>query len=117
VDLPILLVDDSALVRVATSRRLAERGLQVTALGSWREAQDVDASGFAAALLDVDLGDGLGTDVAAHLRAGAPALPIAFLTAHEDGTLLDAARAFGPVFSKATGIGDAISWVLAVVAT
>jgi len=123
-DHPILLVDDSVLVRVATTRRLAERGLRVTALGSSREASIIDATRFAAALLDIDLGDGFGPDVAAYLRVAAPGLPIAFLTARDGGAppdrggpdiLLDAARAFGPIFCKVAGVEDAIGWLLAVV--
>jgi CheY-like chemotaxis protein len=122
---PILLVDDSALVRTATTRRLAERGLQVTALGSSREASIIDPTRFAAALLDIDLGDGFGPDVAAYLRVAAPGLPIAFLTAREEGgtptagdgadVVLDAARAFGPIFCKVAGVDEAIGWLLAVV--
>jgi CheY-like chemotaxis protein len=121
---PILLVDDSALMRVATTRRLTGRGLEVTALGSSREAEGVDPTRFAAALLDIELGDGFGPDVAARLRLGAPELPIAFLTGGGAESILDAARAFGPVFSKtardapadvgeAPGLEDAVVWLLA----
>ena len=114
---PVLFVDDSALVRVATTRRLAQSGLAVTALGSSREAFGVDATQFAAALLDIDLGDGFGPDVAARLRVVAPRLPIAFLTGRDDGAdpLLATARAFGPVFCKVVGVDEAIGWVLAAV--
>jgi CheY-like chemotaxis protein len=118
----ILFVDDSPLVRAATTRRLAERGLRVTALASSREAERVDPTGFAAALLDIDLGDGFGPDVAARLRLGAPSLPIAFLTGRDEGAhassdgpdpVLEAARAFGPIFGKVTGVDEAIGWILA----
>ncbi len=67
---PVLFVDDSALIRAATTRRLAGRGIEVTALGSLREAEGVDPTRFAAALLDIELGDGFGPDVAARLRLG-----------------------------------------------
>src|SRR4051812_44169622 len=96
----VLFVDDSPLARVSASRMLGERGLRVTALGSHSETLAVDAQSFAAALLDLELGDGLGTDVAARLRLAAPALPIAFLTAGGPPPVLDEARRLGPVFSK-----------------
>src|SRR5690349_5678392 len=114
---PILFVDDSALVRAAILRRLVARGLRVTALASSAEAEAVDATGFAAALLDIDLGDGFGPDVAARLRHGAPALPIAFLTGGGPPSVVDAAKAFGPVFCKTAGVDDAIGWLLTVTGT
>ncbi len=88
----ILFVDDSALARAAAVRRLGERGLPVTALGSWREAEGIDSTLFAAALLDIELGDGFGPDLAALLRRTSPALPIAFLTGGGAAGLLAAAR-------------------------
>src|SRR4029079_2857881 len=75
---PVLFVDDSALARAAAVRLLGERGLEVTALGSGAEAASVDPPAFSAALLDVELGDALGTEIAERLRRAAPALPIAF---------------------------------------
>jgi two-component system response regulator RegA len=114
-DRPILLVDDSAVVRSVTTRFLVRRGLQVTALGSWAEAVAVDPTRFVAALLDIELGDGFGPDVASHLRRAAPALPIAFLTAAGNASALDAARTFGPVFSKTEGLDEAIGWLVAIV--
>jgi CheY-like chemotaxis protein len=109
----ILFVDDSAVARAATVRRLGERGLPVTALGSWREAERVDPTHFAAALLDIELGDGFGPDLAAWLRRTSPGLPIAFLTGGGPASSLAAARAFGPVFEKAAGVDEAIGWVVA----
>ncbi len=110
---PILFVDDSALVRAATTRRLAGRGVPVTALASSAEAHAVDPTCFAAALLDIELGDGFGPDVAARLRSGSPALPIAFLPGGGSPGVVEAARAFGPVFCKTAGVDDAIGWLLA----
>lgn len=108
---PILFVDDSAVARFLIARLLAERGLTVTALASSEEAARVDPQAFAAALLDIELGDGFGTEVAARLRAGAPELPIAFLTAGGPAVHLDAARQLGPVFSKSSGVEDAVRWI------
>lgn len=110
----ILFVDDSALARAAATQRLSGRGLRVTALGSLREVDQVDPTTFVAALLDIELADGSGPDVAARLRIGSPGLPIAFLTGGGSTRRLDAARAFGPVFSKTEGVDEAIGWVLAI---
>jgi two-component system, response regulator RegA len=108
----ILFVDDSALARAAAVRGIGELGLPVTALGSWREAEGVDPTRFAAALLDIELGDGSGPDLAALFRRASPALPIAFLTGGGAASVLDAARAIGPVFEKSAGVDAAIVWVV-----
>ena len=113
----VLFVDDSAVARAATVRRLGREGLVVTALGSSREAERVDPTRFAAALLDIELGDGFGPDLAALLRRAAPSLPIAFLTGGGPGAVLDAARAIGPVFEKAAGVDEAIDWLVEVALT
>jgi CheY-like chemotaxis protein len=110
---PILFVDDSALVRAAARKCLADRGLGVTALSSSREVDDVDATRFSAALLDIELGDGFGPDVAVRLRKTSPKLPIAFLTGSNQPRVVDAARAIGPVFNKSGGVDEAIGWILA----
>lgn len=107
----VLFVDDSEIARVTAQRRLEELGIGVTALGSSREAAEVDASTFVAALLDLDLGDGLGTDIAQRLRQEAPGMPIAFLSATSSSAVVDVAQTLGPVFSKLSGVDDAISWV------
>ena len=109
----MLYVDDSSLARALAARMLAERGVGVTVLASTREASAVDPGGFAAALLDLELGDGLGTELAVRLRAAAPDLPIAFLTAGGPGEALAEAGRLGPVFSKLGGLEDAIGWLAA----
>jgi CheY-like chemotaxis protein len=111
----VLFVDDSPLARAATSRLLGERGVRVLALGSRGEALGVDALSFRAALLDLELPDGLGTEVAAQLRDDAPAIPIAFLTGGGPPSIVDAARLLGPVFSKTADIEAAVAWVVAAV--
>jgi CheY-like chemotaxis protein len=106
----ILFVDDSPVARRAATSLLAARGLAVTALASCAEAEGVDASAFSAALLDIELADGLGTDIAERLRQAAPSLPIAFLTAGGPAIALDLARRIGPVFSKSAGVEEAVRW-------
>jgi CheY-like chemotaxis protein len=108
---PVLFVDDSAVARAAATKLLVALGLRVTALASSREAADVDATAFGAALLDLELGDGLGTELARVLRARVPGLPIAFLTACAQAPALDEAQRFGPVFSKSDEVEAAVQWV------
>ncbi len=71
----------------------------------------VDASTIACALLDYDLGDGFGVDVAARLRAGESALPIAFFTSTSKGDVVEKTSAFGPVFTKPDELDAAVDWV------
>jgi DNA-binding response OmpR family regulator len=111
---PVLVVDDSALARVTIASRLAEDGVASTTAGSFFEASRTDARGFAAALLDLELGDGSGRDLALLLRGQAPALPIAFFTASSHGRDLEAARALGPVFTK-DDLDAAATWILSTV--
>lgn len=108
---PILFVDDSAVARVAVKRRLVALGLEVVTLASMAEAAAIHGGEFAVALLDIELGDGYGPDLGARLREGAPALPIAFLTAGGPPEILDAAARLGPVFSKTSELDDAVRWI------
>lgn len=110
----VLFVDDSAIARTVAERRLSELGASVTALASRGEADAVDPHAFAAALLDLELEDGDGAELAEALRRAAPALPIAFLTAGARPATLDVAQRLGPVFAKEQGLEDAIAWVARV---
>lgn len=75
------------------------------------EARQVDPSTIGAALLDLEVGEERGTDLAGTLRSSAPGLPIAFLTAAGEGELYEEARSYGPVFDKASQIEQAIGWL------
>jgi CheY-like chemotaxis protein len=105
----VLVVDDSAVARVTLKKRIEARGLAVETKESVADCGGLDATAFDAAILDYDLGDGTGTDVATLLRESAPSLPIAFVTASDDTKSLEAARAFGPVFTKPE-IDHAVEW-------
>ena len=59
----------------------------------------------------VELPDGDGVEIATHLRAHAPSLPIAFFTSVPSAELADRARAIGPVFEKPADLDDAIRWL------
>ena len=109
----VLVADDSAVARLSLVRRLHAEGLNVLERESSRAARVVDATLLACALLDLDLGDGNGLDVATALRAKRPDLPVAFFSggAHED--LEARARQVGPLFAKPEGLDDAVLWVVA----
>ncbi|MFO0762040.1 MAG: response regulator [Byssovorax sp.] len=109
---PILFVDDSAVARAATARLLDQQGVAATVLGSSLETAGVDAHSFSAALLDIELGDGLGTEVAERLRCTSPSLPIAFLTGGAHAAELARAARLGPVFHKPAGMEAAVRWVV-----
>lgn len=107
----VLLADDSAVVRVAVARRVRAAGLAVVERDSAAAASGVDAAELTCALLDLDLGDGVGTDVAERLRTARPTLPIAFFSSTTTAEVLACARAYGPVFTKPEEIDAAVAWV------
>jgi CheY-like chemotaxis protein len=107
----VLICDDSAVARVSVVRRVRAAGLDVVEEASAAGASAVDASAIACALLDLDLGDGNGADVAAHLRASNDSLPIAFFTSERAGDVVARAAAMGPVFAKPDDLDAAVDWI------
>jgi CheY-like chemotaxis protein len=107
----VLVADDSAVVRLSVTRRVRALGLEVVEKDSVATAMTVDPGDFACALLDLDLGDGEGTEIAAHLAAGGGGLAIAFFSSTTTDDVLARARAFGPVFSKPDQLDQAIAWI------
>lgn len=107
----VLIADDSAVARLSVARRVRADGIDVEERDSAASASSVDAADLACALLDLDLGDGLGTDVAARLRADQGALPIAFFTTSQAPDVIAHAASFGPVFAKPDQLDDAVAWV------
>jgi len=108
----VYIADDSEVVRSTVSRRLSAEGLSVHAGGSAADSRSVTIRAFACALLDLDLGDGNGVDVAALLRVHQPNLPVAFFSGGAPATVVALARAIGPIFRKPEELEDAIAWVL-----
>ncbi len=102
----VLVCDDSPVARAAVEKKLRDRGLDVVSCASAAEAHEAELDGIRCALLDVDLGDGYGTDVAERLRSSAPELPIAFFTSEEA-----VGSDVGPVFRKPAELDAAIAWI------
>ncbi len=109
----IYIADDSDVVRSALSVRLEAAGLRVHAGGSAADSRNVTIRGFACALLDLDLGDGDGVDVAELLRVHQPDLPVAFFSGGAAATVTARARQMGPIFHKPDDLDDAVAWVIA----
>ncbi|HSG08133.1 MAG TPA: sigma-54 dependent transcriptional regulator [Longimicrobiales bacterium] len=78
----ILLVDDDDLIRTVVEERLKRRGYDVLAAASLAEARKALKGGFPdAALLDIRLPDGNGTELLEELTAE-EAVPCVMITAH-----------------------------------
>ncbi len=109
----IYIADDSDVVRSALERRLSADGFRVQSGGSAADSRSVTVRVFACALLDLDLGDGNGVEVAELLRVHQPDLPVAFFSGGAPAAVMASARALGPVFRKPDELEDAILWVMA----
>jgi CheY-like chemotaxis protein len=96
----VLLVDDSPVARRVLARRLLSEGFDVQEASSAADAIRADIGVLSCAILDLDLADGKGTDLAEALLDRRASLPLAFFTASASPSLLEAARTHGPVFEK-----------------
>lgn len=108
----VLIADDSAVSRAAILRRVRAAGREVVERATAADAANVDPGDLACALLDVDLGDGSGTDVAEKLRERNPGLPIAFFSSTLDESAIDRTRSYGQLFVKPDDLDLAVAWVL-----
>ena len=106
----ILLADDSLVVRAALEKRLSAAGLNVVAVGSAAEALGLDARSLACAVLDVDLGDGNGLNVAEALVARNAALRVAFFTSGDAPP--PSTRFVASTFDKSKDVDRLVAWVL-----
>lgn len=85
------------------------QGDVVVEAGSLREAAMLGA--FDRALLDLELEDGTGVEVARALLASAPSCRVAFFSSATAGKLVDRALAIGPVFHKPAELALAVAWL------
>jgi CheY-like chemotaxis protein len=107
----VLLADDCPLARRLLGRRLDALGIANAPHDSCASACEAADFVYACAVLDLDLGDGTGLQVAEALRARDPSLPIAFFTGGADEGPVERALEHGPVFSKPLDIERVIEWV------
>jgi CheY-like chemotaxis protein len=109
----ILLVDDSPVALRALAQRLTSEGFDVREALSAAAVRKLDGPTLArlhCAVLDLQLADGDGTDLAAALMGRRPSLPIAFFTAGATPSLVECARGRGPVFLK-PDVTPVVQWV------
>jgi CheY-like chemotaxis protein len=107
----VLLVDDSAVARLAVARRLRAEGFEVIEQASAALPEADPLARIACALLDLDLGGSDGCVLARALLASRAELPIAFFSGSASPELLTRARALGPVFAKPGELDAAVIWI------
>lgn len=107
----VYIADDSEVVRSALAKRLTAAGFAVHQGGSAADSRKVTIRAFACALLDLDLGDGTGVDVADLLRMHQPTLPVAFFSGGAPPSVIARAEAIGPIFRKPDELEEAVAWV------
>ena len=106
----VLLVDDSAVARRVLARRLEAEGFLVTEASSMAMARKVDFATLGCAIIDLELPDGDGTDLARLLLEKRPSLSVAFFTMGTAPSLMEGARSRGPVFLK-PDVNPVLAWV------
>lgn len=99
----VLLLEDYPPLAKVMTLALQREGLEVMRVNS--AARGFRAEGFYdLAVLDLELPDGRGTEVARHLVLGQQVGKVIFFTASRDGALLEEARRLGPVVDKDSGL-------------
>ena len=98
----LLVVEDDVTVARALSRTLARRGFSVAICRSCTAARTL-AQSFDFAVLDLDLPDGNGVDLARDLMADGKVSSVLFFTGSCDNGMLARARRMGTVVMKAEG--------------
>ena len=98
----LLVVEDDVTVARALSRTLARRGFSVAICRSCTAARSL-AQTFDFAVLDLDLPDGNGVDLARDLMAEGKVPSVLFFTGSCDNSMLARARRMGTVVMKAEG--------------
>ncbi|HEY1534798.1 MAG TPA: response regulator [Polyangiaceae bacterium] len=106
----LLAVEDDVTVARALSRTLARRGLSVAIARSCTAARTL-AQTFDFAVLDLDLPDGNGVDLARDLMASNKVPSVLFFTSSCDASLLARARRIGPVIMKSAGTSPILAFL------
>jgi len=108
----VLLVDDSPVVRRVLSQRLVADGFDVIAKPSADAARAVDLATLACAIIDIELPDASGSDLAGELLQSRGSLPVAFFTSGASAEVMALARTHGPVFAK-PDVEPLLAWIRA----
>jgi DNA-binding response OmpR family regulator len=97
----VLVEDDPELAR--TVERVLSRYGHVTTVASSVAAARALQGNFDCGILDIDLPDGSGVDLARRLLDGGQVGAVVFYSASSDPDVLDQARELGPFVAKADG--------------
>jgi len=111
----LLVVEDDVTVARALSRTLARAGFSVATARSCGAARALPQS-FDFAILDLDLPDGNGVDLARALMSGGKVPSVLFFTSCTDSALLARARCMGSVVMKPLGTSPILAWLAAATA-
>src|SRR4051812_6156303 len=104
----LLVVEDDVTVARALGRTLARRGFSVALARSCASALSL-AQSFDFAILDLDLPDGNGVDLARALLGRGQLPSVLFFTGSRDPALLARARALGSVVLKSGGSSEVLA--------
>ena len=104
----LLVVEDDVTVSRALSRTLARRGFSVAIARSCTAARAL-AQPFDFAILDLDLPDGNGVDLARELLGSGRVPSVLFFSGTSDAALLARARRIGSVVMKASGTSEILA--------
>lgn len=108
----LLVVEDDVTVARALSRTLARAGFSVACARSCAAARALPQS-FDFAILDLDLPDGNGVDLAQALLTSGRVPAVLFFTSCVDDALLSRARRMGSIVMKSLGSGPVLDWLAA----
>lgn len=103
-----LIVEDDPVVARSIARRLLRDGYTVSLAQTCRAARAAGA-GFHVAVLDLDLPDGSGADLADELSRLGAVRQFVFYTGSLDRAQRERAATFGSVFDKASDLEDVVS--------
>lgn len=101
----ILVVEDYPPLATVIAISLRRFGHEVVRVGSVQRADSAEGS-FDAAVLDVDLPDGNGVELARELIDSGRAGSVVFFTATRDSDARAAALQLGPVVDKSAGVEE-----------
>ncbi len=107
----VLVVDDSRPLRLVIKRMLERQGMVVTTAGS-RAAGLAQTGHFVVGVFDLDLGDGTGVEVAAHLLGTGQVLHCVFFSGGASEPVMERARELGSLLSKGDGVSPLVTQVL-----
>jgi DNA-binding response OmpR family regulator len=109
----LLVVEDDVTVARALSRTLARAGFSVACARSCGAARALVQS-FDFAILDLDLPDGNGVNLARVLMSSGKVPTVLFFTSCTDSALLARAGRMGAIVMKSLGSSPVLAWLAAV---